>query len=68
VCGRDCKFSEYNCFLAHLCPGVPRIFNEEKEAELPDFTSLTDIDRVQLSPILKYLERSRINVNVRQVH
>lgn len=48
--------------------GVPRIFSEEKEAELPDFASVTDIDRVQLSPILKYLESSRINVNIRQVH
>lgn len=61
-------FFEYSCILDCLCPGVPRIFSDEKEAELPDFSSVPDIDGAQLNPILKYLESSRINVNIRQVH
>lgn len=62
------NFSEYNCGLVYLCPGVPRIFSDEKESELPYFTTVPDVDGVQLSPILNYLKNSRINVNIRQVH
>ena len=68
VCGRVCNFTDYNCKLVYLCPGVPRIFSDDKESELPDFTSVPDVAGVQLSPILNYLRNSRINVNIRQVH
>lgn len=52
----------------HCFHGVPRIFSDEKESELPDFTSVPGTDGVHLSPILNYLKHSRINVNIRQVH
>ncbi|XP_024396772.1 DNA N(6)-methyladenine demethylase ALKBH1A isoform X2 [Physcomitrium patens] len=52
----------------HCFHGVPRIFSEAKESELPDFTSMSDVDGIQPRSIVKYLESSRINVNIRQVH
>lgn len=51
-----------------FCPGVPRIFSEGADAEVPDFTTVPYIDKNYINPILSYLKQSRINVNIRQVH
>jgi alkylated DNA repair protein alkB family protein 1 len=52
----------------HCFHGMPRIFSEDAEAEVPDFTTVPYIDKNYINPILSYLKQSRINVNIRQVH
>lgn len=45
--------------------GVPRIFVDPMESELPDFSA---VDQGTSGPFLDYIKDSRININVRKVY
>ncbi|CAM6091306.1 unnamed protein product [Calypogeia fissa] len=47
--------------------GVPRIFDDPSESEIPDFSTQANFDAVAAGPFLDYIKKSRININVRQV-
>ncbi|KAG6547394.1 hypothetical protein Mapa_010842 [Marchantia paleacea] len=45
--------------------GVPRIFIEDDNSDLPDFSSL---EQDPAGPLCTYIHKSRININIRQVY
>jgi alkylated DNA repair protein alkB family protein 1 len=57
-------FNIGNCLIIHVA-GVPRIFTDNENAEIDHLeTHLTHEDDLCF---LKYIQTSRININIRQV-
>jgi len=50
--------------------GVPRIFVDSSQSEVPDFAALVESQKgsSNLDAVVQYINQSRINVNIRQVH
>ncbi|CAM6009182.1 unnamed protein product [Sphagnum balticum] len=50
--------------------GVPRIFVDSNQSEVPDFAALVESQKgsSNLDSVVQYINQSRINVNIRQVH
>jgi alkylated DNA repair protein alkB family protein 1 len=50
--------------------GVPRIFVDSNQSEVPDFAALVESQKgsSNLDAVVQYINQSRINVNIRQVH
>jgi hypothetical protein len=60
------------CWLCcqQICAGVPRIFVDSNQSEVPDFAALVESQKgsSNLDAVVQYINQSRINVNIRQVH